>query len=279
MANYLGYQLKATGCEDLPDGLILGGLAYLKLVVFKHDFFAATALYSLPEGRNHPSEIPFPSRIVLKMARTVDFMGLPLTWLGRALCQHEIAMLKRLEGLEGVPRLLGRLGQTGMIYEYIEGCSLDEKPAVPDNYFSELSDLINRIHQRRIAYIDMNKRGNLLLGAQGRPNLIDFQIACYIPPRMLLSRRLTNRVLRRLQKEDLYHLNKHKRRLRKDLLTESELAASRQASLWITAHRTLTRPLTRLRRFLLGYLYRTNRLITGDTSILANESDPSRWVK
>lgn len=279
MANYLGYQLKATGREIVPVGLFLGGRRYQRIAVFKHDFFAATSLFLSDQDIGASSGPPFSAKIVLKQARTADFMGLPLAWLGQLLCQHEIKMLRRLEGLEGVPKLLAKYGSTGMIYEYIEGKSLGEKPILPDNYFHELSELLSRIHQRRIAYIDMNKRGNLILGANGRPYLIDFQIAGYISPRALGLRTLSNALLRWLQHADFYHVNKHKRRLRKDLMTEQELAQSQHVSFWIRLHRKVTRPMTWVRRGLLGYFYRTNRLIVGDTSLISEESNPDRWTR
>ena len=58
----------------------------------------------------------------------------------------------------------------------------------------------------------------------------------------------TRAILRRMQKEDRYHLLKHKRKLRPDLMTDAEHAETKQVSLFIKAHRFLTRPYFLIRR-------------------------------
>jgi hypothetical protein len=276
MVKTLGYQLKALGAKAMPALLRLPGGLYKLERIFKHDFFAATAVYILhdPAG-NTPSS---PQHIVLKIARQADFIGIPLRWLGQTMTHHEWSILSRLHDIQGVPRLIARFGHEGLLYRFIEGVSLDEKPDnIPDDYFDRLSGLLSSIHLRNIAYIDLNKRGNILLTEDRSPALVDFQIACYLPAQVWGLGPIFRFVLNILQKEDLYHCRKHKRRLRADLLKEEELASSRRPSLWIAVHRAVAAPYRRLRRKILDYLYRHDGLVDGQISRPTPESDPARW--
>ena len=272
----IGLQLRALGRFNLPEQIRLADRVYQRRKIFKHDFFAATALFELAHV-NGLSTYEYPVKIVLKIARRNDFLGLPLAWLGKMICRHEWDILKRLEDIDQVPRLLARFGDYGLVYEYIEGNSLDEKPILPDDFFDHLSNLLQQIHDRNIAYVDMNKRGNILLGTDNRPFLIDFQIACHLSHRYRPLSRWADMVLRILKKEDWYHLSKHKRRLGRRLMDPDHLIALRQISHWIKIHRFLTRPLTRLRRRVLDFLFRSGHLNMDHAETTSPESDPNRW--
>ena len=213
------------------------------------------------------------------MARLGDFLGIPLKWLGRCLINHEKFVLKKLQGENGVPRFIAEFGSNGLIYEYIEGHTLDEGPEVPDDFFERLEDLLSRIHDRRIAYVDMNKRGNIILGSDGCPRLIDFQISWFFCRSFLGSRRLPDFLLDIFRRADFYHLNKHKRRLRGDLMSTQEITQSRRITRWIATHRTGTRPLTGIRRKILGHLYSSGKLCNRDGVAVSPETDPKRRVK
>jgi hypothetical protein len=274
MRTKIGHQLRACGRRKLPESLILQGEEYSLVLVFKHDFFAATALYQ-KKGTGNGS-FGRGDKIVLKLGRYVDFLGLPMTWLGEMLAKHESEILTHIQQEQAVPQLLGRYGKTGLIYRYIEGQSLAGKPALPEDFFGELEKLVTRIHGYRVVYVDMNKRGNILLGSDGRPRLIDFQISFHIPARVLGSARLADRILEILKKEDIYHLHKHRYRFCRDKQERKRLRQARRVSPWILWHRRLTRPLTGFRRYLLGYLFRTGQLVD-DISERNPETDPARW--
>ena len=283
----IGYHFRAWGRKELPESIMVKDCRYQLKRIFKHDFFAATALYQFEQG-NIAGEIPATAedadgtsavQVVLKLGRRGDFLGLPLRWLGRAICQHETDNLRRLREVAQIPNLLDEYGDTGFVYEYIEGSSLDENPNLPDDFFNRLEELLKQIHLCRVAYIDLNKRGNVLLGCDNLPYLIDFQISCYIPRLFRPLSILTDGILRILQKEDFYHLNKHKRRLSGHLMDIEQIYASRQKSHWIRAHRGIGRPLTRLRRKILYFLFRRGHLVNDDTDHANPESDPHRWKK
>ena len=285
----IGHQLIACGRKPIPDFIQLGRHQYKRSALFKHDFFAATTLYTFQKthpdtpAQTHktfsfPDDSP-PEKIILKIARCSDFLGLPLSWLGRLIRDHEWTVLKKLRGIPGIPVPLNTFENTGFIYTYIEGCSLDSKPKLPDDFFDRLETILRNIHRRHVAYIDLNKRGNILLCPDGKPALIDFQISFCPPFTNALRRPLVGSILKNLQKDDLYHLNKHKRRFRPDLMDPLQIEQSRTLSRRIKIHRKLTRPLTRLRRMLLAWLFKKGHLINKDISGSHPETNPKRWLK
>jgi hypothetical protein len=232
----LAYALRALGKDDLPATVRVGEVTYRHVRTVKHDFFAATGFYEDPSGQ----------KAVLKMGRTTDFGGLPLVWLGAWLCRREMRFYTRLQDLPNIPRLLGSVGRTGFLHAYVEGAPLDKSRPVPDGFFAQLQALLAELHRRDIAYVDTNKPQNILQGADGRPYLIDFQISWDL---QTIGRNPIGRwILRRLQREDLYHILKHKRRLRPDELTPQEQIDSQRRSWFIRLHRFVTRPYFLLRR-------------------------------
>src|SRR6185295_15141631 len=99
---------------------------------------------------------------------------------------------------------------------------LSKQHPVPDGFFAQLQALILELHRRGIAYVDTNKPENILLGDDGRPHLIDFQISWDLHD---FGNWWLNRWwLHRLQREDFYHILKHKLRLRPDEMTPEERA-------------------------------------------------------
>lgn len=261
--------LFACGIAGLPKTVYVAQRRWLLVRTFKHDFFAATGMYASanPSGDLQDDA----EHVVLKISRIQPFFGIPLAWTGRFLKQREYRLLTRVQTLDQVPQLIGEYGRNGFVYRFIEGQSLDEKPDLPDTYFDELKLLLHRIHTLGICYLDFNKRGNILIGKDKRPYMIDFQIS------MILNRPFCKQLCHLLQREDYYHLLKHKRRLRPDLMTESERVLSKHRSLPIRIHRFLTVPLRTLRRRLLGLLHHKNLLTRDDSFDPTPENDPTRF--
>jgi len=279
MRKMLGYQLLACGRKGLPGKIEHNQSSYRLEQVLKHDFFAATGLYRL-EGSPQLPEKSNPDKVILKINRRQHFLAIPLIWLGWLLCAREVSILKRLTGIRGVPRFLERYNRTGFIYEYIDGTSLDEQKNLPDNFFDKLLELVKQMHNRNIVYFDLNKRGNIILGSDGWPYIIDFQTSRYIGPRFLIGKTVTKHLRDKLQKTDIYHLFKHKRRLCPDSLTAAEKAlAHSESSRLIRIHRFIANPFRKLRRSLLRFLYTKGFIITGENTRYSSENDPQRYLK
>lgn len=233
--------LLALGSAGLPPRVSAGGRAYHLSRVFKHDFFAATALY---EGEGE--------KVLVKINRQASLGGLPLRWIGRILANRECAALARLEGIPGIPRLIARPDRTGFIREFVEGEPMVKGRPVPDDFHEKLRDLVAEIHRRDMAYVDLEKCENVLVGADGRPYLFDFQIAWYVSPRRGGNLWPLTALRRFFQRGDLYHLAKLKRRTRPDQMSAEDLAASYRKPWYVRLHQLLVRPFTLLRRWVLG---------------------------
>jgi len=237
-----------------PETVELCGCAYRLVRVFKHDFFAATCLYETAGPADSP-------RVVVKFGRTQPFCALPMAWYGRLLRRHEEGIYAALGGVAGVPRWVGRVGETGFAIEYVDAVPLDHLDAPPSGFFDRLLDLVGKIHARGVAYCDANKRSNILVAADGRAFLVDYQIAFRRrdelpwPLRPLLAA-----AVRYMQRKDLYHFYKHKRRLAPADLSPAEAALSRRRGLLHTLHRKLTDPYRALRRRFLRRQYRSGLL-------------------
>jgi hypothetical protein len=241
--------MRALGRCGLPPTLRLGDQTFGLARTVKHDFFAATGFYDHPGGR----------RIVLKIGRVDDFAGVPLLWLGKLLCRRELRFYQKLSDIPAVPKVLGTLGPTGLVLEFVPGSPLASRPNCPDAFFSDLQALFTHLHERNLAYVDADKSQNILLGADGRAHLIDFQISydADTVPIAVLARL----ILRQFQKSDLYHLLKHKARLRPDQLTAAEKEILRRRSLPIRLHRLIFKPYFDLRRRTFQRLRATGRLL------------------
>ncbi|MHC4982813.1 MAG: protein kinase family protein [Planctomycetota bacterium] len=234
----------------------LPGATYRLARVFKHDFFAATCLYEAAR----PADA---AKIVVKYMRTRAFLGLPMGWAGRLLAEREQAAYAALAGLEGVARWLGRVGQAALAVGYVKGRPLDQANSPPPGFFDRLRELFDGMHARGVAYGDANKRSNIIVSADGRPFLVDFQLS--------VRRRddlpwpldaIVRGVVRYMAGRDIYHLYKHKRRMSPSELTDEELVLSRRRGALHSLHRHLAGPWRFVRRRLLRRLNRKGKLIS-----------------
>jgi hypothetical protein len=138
-----------------------------------------------------------------------------------------------------------------MAREHVAGRPLHSTDRLDDQFFDELRSMLEAIHARHIAYVDLHKRENVLVGNNGRPCLIDFQV--HFSLRSVLFRP----VLRALQRGDLYHLAKHVANNRRDQILQFPVM---NRPWWIRVHRIVAVPLRKLRRQLLVWLgIRTGR--------------------
>ncbi len=145
--------------------------------------------------------------------------GLPLSGLvARQLLRRERRALQVLEGLAGVPRRLqepawasapGPDGEAPAAREvlartFLAGTPLHRAEALPEDFFEHLAELVEQLHQRGVCHNDLHKEQNVVVGPDGRPGLIDFQLASVHPRR--------GRAFRARVRDDLRHVDKHRRR-------------------------------------------------------------------
>jgi predicted Ser/Thr protein kinase len=226
-----------------PDSFELDGVTWRLEKHLKADFFASTGRYVAPDGR----------RVCYKHFHTERYLIFPLGWAGRYMCRREMGFYRLLSGVEGIPELVGRHGRSTLVHQWIDGADLlDRRGDVPDDFFDRLAALTDDLHARGVAYVDMNKPDNVLVGDDGRPYLVDFQISFRRPPQRW---RLVGRWLFKvLCREDRYHVCKLKRKMRRDLMSPEELASSYRRSWLLSVHRKFAHPFQRVRRWLLTKL-------------------------
>jgi hypothetical protein len=235
--------LFALGYAELPPTIDAEGVTYAFDRLFKHDFFAATALYRRADAADQFA--------VLKVQRTYPYFGIPLKWLGRMVANHEIRIYQQLQGVPGIPKLLGRVGETGFLHAFIPGTDLHADVALTEEFFVQLEDLFQRLHERDVAYVDANKRENILYGTDGKPWLIDFQISFHLKK----GSRATfpfRWLFRRLVRADWYHFYKHKTRLLPSGCTGDDFVRAETREVLHKVHRLVAQPVIRARRKLLS---------------------------
>ena len=136
--------------------------------------------------------------------------------LARHLMRREHRALTRLalgSGVEGIPRALtfepGRLTRT-----WIEGAPMHIAKPRNATYFRDAARLLRRLHAANVIHNDLAKETNWLVTPDGRPALVDFQLAMTLTKRGPLARSLGH--------DDIRHLLKHKRSYLPERLTARE---------------------------------------------------------
>jgi len=234
---------RALGTQEPPERVEVNGTTYFLARVMKHDSWAATAVYRGPAGR-----------IVCKFNRQQPIFFFPMGWLGRMLARREASFFVRLADLANVPSLVGDVHADGkrlkgaVAHDYVPGHALGETEAVDGPFFVALERLFLELHRRNMAYVDAHKHENIIVGDDGRPHLVDFQISFRLPDWWPANSRPIRVLLRMLQRSDLYHFEKHLARCRPDLCGCHVSDVISRCPWWIRVHRLVAVPLRALRR-------------------------------
>ncbi len=140
----------------------------------------------------------------------------------RLLLRRERRALEALEGMTSVPRLVqdadlacmasmdGRRPRPGQVLlrTWQAGEPLHRAERLPLDFFDLLDELVAQMHRHGVCHNDLHKEQNVVVRTDGRPALIDFQLA---------SRHARpGRVFRSRCTDDLRHVQKHRRRYTRD---------------------------------------------------------------
>lgn len=157
--------------------------------------------------------------------------------LARYLLRRERRALSHLAGahLDGVPALLAADRRT-LTRAWIDAAPMHlAKPADP-GYFRAALRLLRRLHAAGVLHNDLAKETNWLVTPDGRPALVDFQLASIVArPRGAWARARGH--------DDLRHLLKHKRSYLPDRLTARERRVLATPSLPSRTWRATGKPL------------------------------------
>jgi hypothetical protein len=235
-----------------PEKIFIQGKAFYYEKILKDDFFSVNVLYKNRE------EV----RYVLKLSDFRFFLGSLLKPLAMFFSWREYKIYKKLEGIEGIPPLGPRFGKRGYLHRYIEGKTLhdmEQGGSLPDDFFPRLETIISQVHERRIFYLDLNKRGNIIVGEDMQPHLIDFQVSLFIGKKKGLWGLIADRVFNGLIREDMYHLCKHKRHFQPHLMTEEELALATRTPFNEGLNRYVGAPYRKVKRLI--YPHGSNEIV------------------
>lgn len=198
-----------------------------EIAALKADTFGRISLMQGPDG-------PFVRRDLAHVPWAVRGLA---WWLAR----REALALKAVAGMADVPQLQDWTGRR-LDRSYMEGAAMYQRPPRGDvTYFRAAHRLLKQLHRRGIAHNDLAKEANWLVLSDGRPAIIDFQLATRGPPR--------SRWMRLLARQDLRHLLKHKRMYCRAALTPTELRVLKRTSwlrdLWFRTGKPVYRFITR----------------------------------
>lgn len=90
------------------------------------------------------------------------------------MAHREVTAYRRLKGIDGVPRFLGRKRLDGLLLEYIEGhnCMEQHQISLPFDFFNRLQKVFNAIRNRGMLHGDIKR--NVLATPTGNPVILDF---------------------------------------------------------------------------------------------------------
>ncbi len=159
--------------------------------------------------------------VIVKDFSRSDFLFRAI--VGPILIRREYGALIKLLGVQGIPRLVGKLDRFSVAMEHVAGTSLDKiDPTKLDNaFYKRLREAVDAMHARGVAHCDLRSRGNVMLGDDGQPYLVDFAACVY---RGLGINPFTRWLFGQFVLADRNAILRIKRRLSPDLLSEAEKA-------------------------------------------------------
>lgn len=101
--------------------------------------------------------------------------------IGHALISHEVRMINRLKGLDGVSQHAFQIDRFAMAVEFMPGTSIQHfgNHELTPEFLEAFEALIRRMHEQHVVHLDCRGLGNVLVRPDGTPGLIDFQSALY----------------------------------------------------------------------------------------------------
>lgn len=165
-------------------------------------------------------------------------------WLARYLMRREHVALAHLSGtIDGIPGLLSA-DRDSLTRAWIDGIPMHLARPRDPAYFRAALRLLRRLHAAGVLHNDLAKETNWLVTPDGRPALVDFQLASVVARRGKLARSRGH--------DDLRHLLKHKRTYLPERLTAREKRVLARRSLvsriWMSSGKK-------------GYLFVTRRIL------------------
>ena len=142
--------------------------------------------------------------------------------IGRFLIWREKKAYSRLTGVQNIPTLYHSIDGVALVLEQVQGKTLgklDKKAGLPEDFFQELRNLLDKVHKRGIVHCDLKTSTNILLGRDKKPYLIDW--AASISKREFKVFPL-NLIYNQFLKDDFMAVVKHQIRYLPDSVTPEQ---------------------------------------------------------
>jgi serine/threonine protein kinase len=141
---------------------------------------------------------------------------------GRFLVWREAKAYKKMKNLKGVPTFFGVIGGLALVTEEIPGRDLGkvrQTAILQDGFFEALKEVLDGCHERGLAHCDLKRAGNILLGHDGLPYIIDWAAAI---SQSEFKLPLLNLIYKRFVLDDYNAITKQKLRHIPELVTPEE---------------------------------------------------------
>ena len=202
-------------------------------------------------------------------------------FIARRLLAREKRALARLGGVVGVARIISAQDAPGyvdaaspeaeiprardvLLRSFLPGEPLQAVSALPEDFFERLEDLVGELHRSGVCHNDLHKEPNVLVGADGYPALVDFQLASV--------HRSFGRSFESRAREDMRHVAKHRRRYERGTGRVSARSGPRRRSLLAALWMRFAKP---------PYNFVTRRILhvrDGEARRLPEDGWP-RWIE
>jgi len=144
--------------------------------------------------------------------------------IGRFLIWREAKAYRKMRGLRGIPKFYRIINGLAIVVQEIQGKPLErvkEGHLLPDGFIDTLKRLIDEVHKRGIAHCDLKRAGNIILGNDGMPYIIDWGASIFDSEFRLP---LLKAVYRRFVLDDNMAIVKLKLRYARDTITDEDMA-------------------------------------------------------
>ena len=144
--------------------------------------------------------------------------------IGRFLVRREAKAYTKLQNLRGIPTLYRVIDGLALVIEEIPGIDLGrikKASQLPEGFFDVLKELVEKYHERGLAHCDLKRAGNIILGHDGFPYIIDWAAVIFRSEFKIFP---LNHIYRRFIQDDYNAITKRKLRFSPELVTSEEIA-------------------------------------------------------
>ena len=159
-----------------------------------------------------------------------DFYHKPITFkmiTGTLITRIEYEAYRRLQGIEGIPKLYGMIDPFAIVIEYIEGKDLpfNDDDQIDTGTLRKIEKMINEIHHNGmvhtdLGHTDMGRSVNIIIDKHGNPYIIDFAGMIPKPPYLCI---FANWIYRIFYRHDLRLIANLKNKYLPDELNEEDI--------------------------------------------------------